>query len=407
MDVDLSLLPQQFDEIDNRDHEIIISGSAGSGKSYFAALKTILYAIDTPKSLILATRKYGPSLMMSCYADIISILDQLSIPYHEKTTQSIIVLFNGSRIMFKSIDILNKFRSTEFDYIWIEQSEEINYYDYQELKRRLRGAVGGDKSKGHYSQAILTATPEDEVHWMHKIFYENELYEPRHFDYKQNIHLPEDYVKDLERLKKIDIELYNKYALGMWGKITNTIYPNWKKCVQMPKLETLFAGVDWGYNNPSAFILMCYAENNIYILDEVYKTQLTNTSFLKYCLAMCKQWGMQPSDMDVWYDPSEPARAEEFSEAGFNMLPGVRDPLARIDTVKSSNVYYTPTVDNVKKELKGYKWQTDKNGNVLDRPIKFNDHTMDAIGYGVQGFFKNIGKISPTDPYLLVGSHGY
>jgi len=32
-------------------------------------------------------------------------------------------------------------------------------------------------------------------------------------------------------------------------------------------------------------------------------------------------------------------------------------------------------------EKKGYKWKEDKNGNVLDEPVKFNDHAMDAERY--------------------------
>jgi phage terminase large subunit len=52
---------------------------------------------------------------------------------------------------------------------------------------------------------------------------------------------------------------------------------------------------------------------------------------------------------------------------------------------------------NVQKEIKSYKWKTDKDGKVLDEPVKFNDHSMDALRYGV--FTK---LIMPTRSWIVV-----
>jgi len=257
---------------------------------------------------------------------------------------------------------------------------------------------------------------------MYKMFYKGEIdedrdYHPVHFDYKQNIHLPEEYIRDLERLKKVDPELYNKYALGLWGKISNTIYPNWNPCdriplpgtawERMPRPDYIFAGADWGYNNPSAFVLMGFDGKHIFILDEVYKTKLTNPEFLKMCEDKCKEWNIEPIDLDVWGDAAEPDRIEEFKRAGFNIMPGTREPLRRIDTVKRQTVYYSPVCVKTIEEVKDYKWMVDKDNEVLDRPVKFNDHAMDAVGYGVVGMVELYGKAVPTDPYLIVGGGGY
>jgi len=38
---------------------------------------------------------------------------------------------------------------------------------------------------------------------------------------------------------------------------------------------------------------------------------------------------------------------------------------------------------NLIKEFQGYKWKEDKNGNILDEPVKFNDHALDAVRYGI------------------------
>lgn len=402
IEVERELLDQQWEHIESREHDIVVSGSAGSGKSKFAIFKTIDYALQVKGSLSLVTRKYGPSLDLTCRDELLNELNDMHIAYHHDKQRNMVYLFNGSRIWFKSVDVLGKFRSTEFDYIWIEQAEELNYYDYMELMRRLRGDKGGKPE--NYLQCVLTATPEDETHWMYKIFYDvDAIYQPIHFDYKQNFYLPTDYIRELQRLKQIDPELYHKYALGLWGKISNVIYPNWKRCPVIPETDLVFAGADWGFNNPSAFILLGYDGNNIFIKDEVYKTQLTNTEFLNECIAKCKELNINPKDLDVWGDPSEPDRMLEFGQAGFNILPGIKEPLTRIDMVKRMPVWVSDRCVNTWKENKSYKWMTDKNGDILDRPVKFNDHAMDAIGYALVGVMDMLGRAVPTDPYLIVG----
>jgi phage terminase large subunit len=35
------------------------------------------------------------------------------------------------------------------------------------------------------------------------------------------------------------------------------------------------------------------------------------------------------------------------------------------------------------KGIRSYKWKVDKDGKVLDEPVKFMDHAMDAIRYAV------------------------
>ena len=41
-------------------------------------------------------------------------------------------------------------------------------------------------------------------------------------------------------------------------------------------------------------------------------------------------------------------------------------------------------------EFKVYKWREDKDGNVFDEPVKFKDHLMDGVRYGVYGHTRGI-----------------
>ena len=47
------------------------------------------------------------------------------------------------------------------------------------------------------------------------------------------------------------------------------------------------------------------------------------------------------------------------------------------------------TGENIVKEAQGYKRKEDKDGNVLEEPVKFMDHGMDAGRYGTYSAARN------------------
>jgi phage terminase large subunit len=54
-----------------------------------------------------------------------------------------------------------------------------------------------------------------------------------------------------------------------------------------------------------------------------------------------------------------------------------------INKMKEYKIFITRNSVNIQKEIKSYKWQEDKNGRILESPVKFNDHALDAIRYAV------------------------
>ena len=46
-------------------------------------------------------------------------------------------------------------------------------------------------------------------------------------------------------------------------------------------------------------------------------------------------------------------------------------------------IFIIPTNANIAKEVLSYSYSQDKNGNILDDPVKFNDHCLDAIRYAL------------------------
>jgi len=90
----------------------------------------------------------------------------------------------------------------------------------------------------------------------------------------------------------------------------------------------------------------------------------------------------------IYADSAEPNRIEEIASAGYNIYPADKSVKDGIDYVKRKKKHIHRESHNLIKELKFYKWKTDRNGNIEDEPVKFNDHGCDALRYGCYTDYK-------------------
>lgn len=383
---------KQEKNIFRKDRKILVEGSAGSGKTIYAVHKTLKYGLENNNARIGVFRDTLPALKATSWLEIREALEEYGIPYNENKSDGTIRLPSGSIISFKSLDDLRKIRSLNLDFIWVEQAEEIDFLVFIELEKRLRGKV----SKKSYGQLLLTVTPEDTAHWIFNYFHRRKKGKILHFHYTENPFLPAPYVQEYEELKDIDFELWLKYTEGKWGKLSHIIFENWDEALPLRGVEFWSGGADFGYNNPSSFLLIGWIDREPYVVREVYKRRLTNQEFIEEIKAVLKEEGLSPSDLDkVYCDAAEPDRIEEFCENGFDAVGGVKNVAARLETTRSVKIHIGPACVKTKKEIKSYKYQKDRNGTILDKPVIFKDHSMDALGYNVYGV---LGPLSNDKP---------
>lgn len=393
---------KQKKNINRTDRKLLIEGSAGSGKTIYAVHKVLKYGLEHKNARIGVFRDTLPALKATSWLELREALENYGIPFYENKNEGIIRLPTGSTILFKPLDDLKKIRSLNLDFVWVEQAEEISFAVFAELEKRIRGIV----SKKSFGQFLLTVTPEGTDHWIYNYFHRQKRGTILHFHYTENPFLPEEYVKEYEELKEIDIELYYKYTLGKWGKLSNIVFENWDEQPPVSGVEKWTAGVDFGYNNPSCFLLIGWYDGEPYIVREVYKRRLTNPEFIDEIIAVLNDEGLTPGKLDkVYCDAAEPDRIEEFCQQGFDAVPGVKDVAARLETNRSVQIHISPGCVETKREIKNYKYQKDKDGNILDKPVDFKNHAMDAMGYDVYGVLGPLSKykkqeIEEEDAYI-------
>jgi len=379
----------------NKDKKTIINiGGARSGKS-FATLQLLIEKLINENNItILIVRKTLPSLKLSTIPVIESILEMLGLLNkieHNKTDKYFKCRENI--LYYRSLDDYNKIKSTEFNYIYIEEANELTYYDYEILKMRL-SRLNNNKNK--INQIYMSTNPINcWIRWdiAEKLDNHKDI-EIIKSNYLGNIeNLPPDYIQTLESLKYQNENLYKIYTLGEWADIEDIIYPKWQTIneilINWKDMEKIAYGLDFGYTNETAMVLVGQRENNIYVKEIIYKTKLTNQDLIKIIKAL-------PHKYDIYADPSEPNLIEEIQREIKNqyIYPANNDVGYGINYIQARNIYIEENSVNLINEIKSYCYKRDKDGRITEDPVKFRDHLLDAMRYGA---------LVPEPPNIMIG----
>ena len=355
----------------------VLFGGAGSGKSYTVAQHLLINKLYKEKDIrILVVRKTLPALRITAYQLMLDLLEEYELPYILNKTEMTISI-KRNRMLFKSLDDPEKIKSYEGNYVWIEEASEIGHKDFMQLNLRLR------RRTQSVNQMFLTFNPINEFHWLNRKLIQTAREDTKicHSTYKDNIFLDQVYKDELEGLKEEDATYYQVYTLGEWGRLKNVIYNNYEivKAKDWPEsFDEIIYGLDFGFNNPSSLLQIGFKDQIPYEKELLYKTGLTNIDLIKEL----EELKVEKTD-NIYADTAEPARIEEISRSGYNVYESDKDVIMGIDFVKRQKVKIHEDSVNHISEKRGYKYKEDKDGNVLENPVKFRDHLQDAERYAL------------------------
>ena len=395
---ELVLTDKQAEHIEDMTRHLMIMGSAGSGKTLFASIKVILYALSYPNARIGVFRQTLPSLRETAWREIRELLEDYKIEFEENKSNGLITLSNGSTISFTPVDDDKKLRSLNLDFVYIEQAEEITEEAFIELDLRIRNEV----SKKYGGQMLVVVQPSNKSHWLYRLFYQEKANDPTykkiHFSYLDNPFLPEDQIAVYEGLRETNYERYLTHTKGEWISSSKQIFTNnWDVGFDRRYFNHYVGGVDFGWNSPSCFLLCGVYDQEFYILGEVYKAEMTNSEFLEEISSLLASYELTFKDIDsVYADAADPEKIEVFCRNGLNTYPSVKDVKAKINTTRETKIHIDESCVNLIREMPMYEWKRSKDGEILDEPVKKNDHAIDSLCYAVYGVRGNLSKNKPS-----------
>lgn len=270
-----------------------------------------------------------------------------------------------SYIEFFGAEDSQKVRGPGRDILYVNEANLLSKDTYLQLALRTREAI------------FMDFNPADEYSYVYEIADRtgNKLIISTYLNNKAN--LTKEQIAEIEALKDADENLWKVFGLGQRGTSSETIYTHWKLCDELPMRGEVIYGQDFGYNVASALLRIEFFDGALYWDELLYEQKLTTGDLIE----RYKSIGMSKTG-NIYCDAAEPKTIEELCRAGYNAMSADKDVTEGIRKVKSLPLYITRRSANLLKEIKSYKWKIDRDGKVLDEPVKFNDHALDAGRYG-------------------------
>lgn len=367
---------------------VVNVGGAGSSKSWsIAQLMVEKLTQEEDKQFVIA-RKTVPSLKRSNYRLIIKMLKDYGVYREERHNKSDHIYRyrqpgwkKDNVMLFMGLDEPTKVKSLDegANYIWMEEADEFNYNDYYAFKLQLRR-----QTKDERNQIYLSFNPIDGNGWIPKRLIPQDDVEVIHSTIDDNPFAEEDYVKELNRRADGDENYYRIYRLGEWGKLENLILPNYVLIDALPEeFDAWCYGLDFGFVHPTALIQVLQIEQKLYWHECLCASGLTNSDLIERLGHLERG--------DIYADSAEPQRIEEIFRAGYNIYPANKDVRMGIDACRRQPIHITKESATLIKQIRGYQRKVDKNGTVLEEPVKANDDTLDAGRYGTMGMTERFG----------------
>lgn len=366
----------------------LLRGGGGSGKStslhqFFCIDKFLL-----EKNLeILVVRKTMTSLRLTAYRKMIELIDNLvgiNNPKLQYNKSEAWVKYGSNLMQFSGLDDSEKIKSTEWDYIFAEEQTDFTQDDFQMLNLRLK------RSGNRNPQLFGAFNPIDAFHWIKTEYYDkphdNIAY--HHSTYRHNPFINEETKKNYQSLKEQNHTLWLIYSEGEWGSLESLIYNNYKIDDTFPEhFDDIIYGYDFGFSNPCAVVKIGILDNEFYIEELLYESELTSSKFVD------KLNELQVKKSAYQYGDSNRADyIDEIFKAGYNIRgaeKGAGSVIEGIDIVKKQKLHIKQSSVNLLKELRAYSFKKDRNDHIIDEPIKFNDHLMDAMRYAIMDYLSN------------------
>ena len=279
---------------------------------------------------------------------------------------------NGGYIEFFSADDDSKLRGARRDVLYMNECNNMTFKAYTELASRTKKEV------------FLDWNPTNSF-WFHKELMYDEDVDFLIVNYKDNEGCPQSAIDFIEKAQlkaktsKYWENWYNVYGLGKIGNLEGVVFNNWETIKSLPdEAKYLGSGMDFGFTNDPSTLVDVYRYNGCILLDEIiYRTGLLNRDLIK----LIKQDG---KDRYIIADSAEPKSIQEIRVGGVRVKGATkgRDSIMHgISLIQEHDILVTKRSANIINELQNYQWQTDKEGETINKPIDSFNHSIDAIRY--------------------------
>lgn len=277
-----------------------------------------------------------------------------------------------------------KIQGASIKYCYGDEIAKWNREVFAQIAARL------DRPESRFDGAC---NPEYPSHWLKEFIDRPDIDKyVQKYTIDDNPFLPGPFVENLKK-EYAGTVYYQRYILGEWALAEGLIYPMHGDAVgEAPEGEPLkrVLSIDYGTENAFAALIWEYHSDGVwYAVDEYYYSGrdrgVTKTDE-EYGQDMDEFTAGIEGKIRTIIDPSAASfiallmRKKRYGviQADNAVLDGIRETAAAMQT---GRIKISARLKNWRKEAEGYVWDAD---SPEDRPVKVNDHLMDAMRYFVK-----------------------
>lgn len=383
------------------------SGAIRSGKTISSLLRWLIYVASAPRGELVVVAKTSQTAMRNVFAPLqdYAVFGELAGHVHY-TPGAPAATILGRRVWVIGANDTRaetRLRGLTAAGAYVDEATLVSEEFFSQLLGRM--SVPGAK-------LFATTNPDNPAHWLRKnyLLREHELdLRTWHFVLDDNPSLDEDYKNSI---KAENVGLwYRRRVLGEWCAAEGAIYDMWDPALHvvdiMPPIHTwLGVGLDYGTTAPTAALLLGMSNTGggqdgrqpcLYMVDEFRwdsrqrHRQLTDVELsgkLKDWLAGVRFPGTHlrgPTPHYLIIDPSAASLKVQCHQDGWNVADADNSVLDGIRLVSSllarQHLKVSRGCQGWIDEIGGYSWDDRAALMGIDKPIKADDHSLDAGRY--------------------------
>lgn len=379
-----------------------IRGGRGSLKSSTVSLLVPQLLIANPNTHALVLRKVANTLRDSVFNQYMWAIAELGMAglwYAKVSPMEIIYRPTGQKIMFRGADDPMKIKSIKvpFGYIAVTHFEEKDQFSGRaEIRTILQSTMrGGDKFWNFESYN----PPISRDNWANVDSAEdkpNRLCHISTYLDAPKSWLGEEFINEAEYLKHTDERAYQHEYLGLpvgtGGNVFDKLELREITDDEVKRFDRIYQGIDFGwYPDPFCFVRIYYdvARETLYLIDEHYVNKTSNEDNAAWIREH------HYNDFPITCDSAEPKSIVDFRASGVDARSAIKGPGSVEYGMKwlqrRKIVIDKRRTPNACKEIVGYEYERNKDGEIISGYPDKNNHAIDAIRYGMEPAYRLYG----------------
>ena len=364
--------------------------SRRQGKTYIANIIGQLVSLVPGSNILLMSPNYSLSqISFDLQRNLIKHFGLEVIKDNAK--DKVIELSNGSTVRMGSVNQVDSVVGRSYDLIIFDEAALVNGKDAFNVA--LRPTLDKENSK-----ALFISTPRGRNNWFADFYYrgfseEYPEWASLRATYHENPRLSEQDIQEA-RKSMSEAEFNQEYEADFniyEGQIWAFDHEN---CIaDLSEFDTknmdVFAGMDVGYKDPTAFCVIAYDwdEQKYYLVDEYLDAERTTEQHAAQIQKLIEKWNIDWIYIDSAAQQTRFDFAQNYDITTINAKKSVLDGIGKVATVVDNDLLIVDQrCDETLLCLDQYQW--DPNPNLMKERPKHNhaSHMADALRYALYSF---------------------